>query len=339
MSRLIITCFSNAQTIFDVRADQTQSSHATAPSSIFNQMAGYRNKDDSLKAIVGEAHAKNIPVYAYLDCLHWEKAGAVTEDNIFLVHPDLAEKNLVGNCGLPADGQYASPFNDAVKAALIDLIKVMNERYPDLDGVVLQNRLALGTVLGYSDAARSSYIESAGIDPIDIRLYGSQADLKIANQWVKWRMKQMEEFTGSLSKAFKAGNPSKKVAVLSYASWYGLPLGLRNTSLDDWLRWALSGSVDEVMLESRWESKANKLAFDTARNLASRSGRAFPLDAVLRASAQSGIPSSPGDGKKPGPLMWVKPEGLTNIQTAVIYMNDDSVLRQSEALWSDLGIK
>jgi hypothetical protein len=305
--RIMVTVFDGGATLFP------------SQSTLFPRMHRYEGKEDVLSVLLAQARQKGKTVYAGINCLHWTKAGAESEGEVLEKHPDLMERNQAGGCGLPAEGKYASPFHPRVREELQNLLREIGSRYPQLDGVVLQCRLPLGSLLGYSETARVAYIRTRQIDPIDIPLTGNEQEMKLAADWFNWRIDQVGSLVKEMSQAFKAARPGGKVAVVGYANWYRLPVGSRNTTLEDWLAWASSGVADEVVLECRWDEAANKNAYALARSLRDKTKKPVVLTPLL--ATQKGEGNSPstvwGDLRSQGTSGYVlrvtNPDDLTRL--------------------------
>ena len=312
IQRLVVASFEDGQTIFPTR------------SGLFRQMSSYKVGPDALESVIAKAHARGIRVYASLDCLQWSKAGAASSRDIFLAHPDLAEIGPPGGCASPADGAYASPANAEVRAALMALAREMSGRYPRLDGVLLQCRLASGVLLGYSAADRIAYIRRTGIDPMDIALGEDPLpqDARIGLAWMKWRQDQVTDLLRGLAAAFRLGCPRAKIAVASSADWYRLTPLERNTSLDDWPLWESSGLVAEVALVGAWDEPAFQGVFatDVARSGGTKNG--VPLTMVLRLS----------DGRSQlDPLLALEDQQGVPIRSLMLRIaNHDDIARASD---------
>ncbi len=310
IGRLFVPCFVGGQTLYATK------------STLFRQMPAYRGKADVLQTLLPLAQKRHIQVYAFLDCLHWKKPEDPEALDVFLRSPDLAEHSTEGGCGLPADGKYASPFNPQVILRLKEVTQEIAERYPGLAGVVFKARLPLGTVLGYSAAARLAYIQAKQIDPFDLNLVGTPDDLRLTGEWVDWRLARMADLIGTLSHLFKKVNRQGKTAVLGYANFYRLSAGRRNTTLEDWLNWSLSAGIDEVVLEARWEDPINKDAYSSARELVSRANKSLKMAMLLP------VPMSKET------LVAVSEAAS---KTIIALIDDADLLPQADVYWKDIS--
>ena len=263
VGRLIVHVFSGGELMFSSKLRQ------------FRQPDEAHEKalDELLKA----AKKRKREVFVSVDLLHWTYPATARERDVLEQHKELAERDREGSCGVPADGKYASPFNPKVRAILKTLIQQTAERFPQADGVLLRCRLPLGTLLGYSDSARATYIRAKQIDPMDISI----SEGNLMTEWVGWRLNQMKSLVTELSSIYKKQNPRGKVACLGYANWYRISLGARNTSLEDWLSWTLGGAVDELVLDCRWDAPANKDALGYSRSLLAKAKITQPLSLLL----------------------------------------------------------
>ena len=240
VDRIIISCFTDGQSLF------------ASNSSEVNQMRMYKGRKDVLNPLIKVAHQHNIKVYAFVNCLEWKHPGSTLTADILNQHMNLAEVNLSGGCGSLPGSKYASPFHPLVRQVLADIVAEVAKQYPNIDGILLQCRLPLETLLGYSDVARATYIISQHIDPADIPnplFSAGTEDTMLYQEWKDWRIAQMMSLVKRLSHIFKNIHPSGHVAVTGYANWSSFTKIQQNSVLEDWPSWVASGFADEVILE------------------------------------------------------------------------------------------
>ena len=212
---------------------------------------------DSLPAFIKQAHAKNIQVYAAIDCLCWVAPDTPEDEGIFARYPELAEREEYGGYGNSYRGRFASPFHPRVKAILHDFVAEVATRYPELDGLVLQFRLPLGSpLLAYSEAAREAAQQAIFVDPLNINLGGNEQDQQDAKRWVEWRLSETTALVNDLARTFREKKPGAPVATVGFARWNSLKPGKKNTTLEDWPAWSQTGSTDEVLLQDNWDEVA-----------------------------------------------------------------------------------
>ena len=270
-----------AQPVQRVFLPYLNAGHTLAPTSstVFKANPLYQNQDTALKKFIQQAHAKNIQVYAYLDCLHWTPAFA--KDDLLRKFPELAEREDDGDFGQSSNGKYASPFNAQVQAQLLEVVK--EAARADLDGLLLECRLPLGKpLLAFSDAARQASVAATGIEPIQVDFSNPDTSSSTA-KWITWRLQAVSSLVGRLSATFKAQNPQGKVSVVGYARWPRLKLGKQNTMLENWPAWSQAGSVDEVLLQDNWDAVAPD-TFTTAQTQLQGAPRAVGTAALVTAA-------------------------------------------------------
>ncbi len=194
----------------------------------------------------------NVTQQVSVDAFWWTPSGTSSED-VFAKRPDLSELNVSGLCSeSPTAGKYASPFNPQVRAILRNTVENLALSTGN-SSLLLRCRLPRTAVLGYSDAARLAYINSKAIDPIDIQFgSGDVAEEKIAQDWISWRLAQMNSLVQSLATTYKAKKLNRQLAVMGSADWLRMTRGQKNTTLEDWPTWAASGNIDEIVLEGDW---------------------------------------------------------------------------------------
>ncbi len=292
VQRLVITAFLDAQTVFPTR------------SALFAQMPRYKGKPDVLAAMLALARRDGKSCYLALNCLRWGRPGSSVTGTVFARHPALAARDAQGGFGRPGDGRFASPFNPKVREELLALIEELAERYPSLDGLVLDYRLPAGAVLGYSAVARERYCIATGIDPINVPLNKGPAGEEQVRAWSDWRVQECTGFLRQLSDAFTTRRPSGKVAAVGIANYYRSDPARHLAVPMDWLNWTSPESAHEVFLVAAWDEPANKDLLLHCKELISDTTKPTRLSAVLR----------PGDASRVAaefrPLLAQKVQGV-----------------------------
>jgi hypothetical protein len=276
--RLIVPCFVHGETL-----------HGTQVSP-FQQMPRYQGSADVLSPLIARMHLAGKQVYALVDCLHWTAPGAVPARDVLGKHPELAERTVQDDFGEATGGKYASPFHPRVRSALRELVEELAVRHPDLDGLVLRCRLSSNVLLGYSEAARIASIRARQIDPVDI-VPGTGAAGKLHSDWVEWRIGQVAQLVAELSKVFRDRLPRARVAVLGMANLQRLSVASRNNLLEDWLRWAESGAIREVLLEHPWTEQGAGAIYASCQDKVAATRKPVELTVLLG--------SWPGKGPTP----------------------------------------
>ena len=219
-------------------------------SPLFPPFAHCAAAPSAVAELVKSAHKQHVQVYGYVDCLHWD--GSDDPAGPLHRHPDLVELSTAGSCGEPR-GDYAAPFDRRVEEGLLGLLTQASRRLPELDGILLQCRMPVGSLLGYSDSSRLAYIRDVGMDPADLILGSSPEAIEDSMPWVTWRIQHLSSLVTRLATACHADWPRSQVAVVAHAAWYRLRPGLKNRSLEDWVSWAKTGLINEVLFDGRWE--------------------------------------------------------------------------------------
>jgi Glycosyl hydrolase-like 10 len=276
-SRIIVPVLSGGETL-----------HPTA-STLFRQAERYRGKSDALRSLQTACRDKGVAVFVLLDCLQWVRPGAARDDDLLARHDELAERDATGGCGsVPVAGKYASPFHPRVRKALVTLVEEVADRYPDLDGVVLRCGLDSLAVLGFSESARAASIRALQVDPLQLRFDShAEEDITAVASWLNWRNQQVTELVHDLAAAYRGKNAKGKLVGLGSVNFYRLGLRRKNYSAEDWLNWAKTGSINEVLLEGVWTDSPNLEALARSRLLADKLGRPLRLTPVILLQAGS----------------------------------------------------
>jgi len=198
-------------------------------------------------------------VYGIADLLWWAMPGTPPEEDLFVKFPALQELNMEFSCDEAREGKFASPFHPQVWQMLIALGREIGRQYPPLNGLLIQCRLSLHDLLGYSEAARAAYIRAYQVDPVD--LDEKIRDVKnpaAIGHWASWRRRTIADLVGAVSRAFRSVNPRGHVAARGIAPYYQFSPARRNMTRQDWLEWAIAGHIDEVLLHANWLDARNQ---------------------------------------------------------------------------------
>jgi tetratricopeptide (TPR) repeat protein len=90
--------------------------------------------------------------------------------------------------------------------------------------------------------------------------------------WVRWRLDQVTQLVGELSRAFRERNPKGQVVARGFANLYRWAPSARLRTAQDWLNWAVEGHVDELILEGQWAAAENQNAYALALGLVQKAG-------------------------------------------------------------------
>lgn len=207
---------------------------------------------------------RRLTIYGIADLLWWAMPGTPKEEDIFVKSPALQELNMEFSCREASEGKVASPFHPQVWQMLIALAQAIGRQYPPLNGLLIQCRLSLRDLLGYSEAARAAYIRAYQVDPVDLdeRLRDVKNPASIGH-WANWRRRTITNLVGAVSRAFRSTNPQAHVAARGIAPYYSKVFSpaQRNMARQDWLEWAIAGHVDEVLLHANWLDSRNQTWF------------------------------------------------------------------------------
>jgi len=166
----------------------------------------------------------------------------------------------------------------------------MHSRYPSLDGMVLQCRLAPHSLTGYSDSDRLEYIRAKHIDPIDIEFQGTiGSSFQPARDFVAWRMDRMQDLVKTLSDAWRSGGSKSIVATTGYVDWSQLFWTQQSTTLEDWPDWCKAKITDEVFADLPYDSVAFLNLIHNPNTSADNTGiPQTPLEFVIPLSNEAG---------------------------------------------------
>lgn len=221
---------------------------------------------DRFGDLLAAAHARNLRVHAWVNVLSLSTRrdarlirdlgrSAILVDRVgrsLLDYPDfdLPEPDRryyrMGTRGL-----YLDPASIAVRERLRATFRDLVERYPRLDGLHLDyirhpgvlpfspgSRFGVGLDFGYGDEARARYrAETGNPDPIE---GASPGVVRNANDWDRWRRRQVTELVSAISSDVHAARPGLilSAAVIPYVDRAYLSLA------QDWRQWLESGALD-----------------------------------------------------------------------------------------------
>lgn len=194
---------------------------------------------DYLGRFVEKAHERDMKVLFSLNVFC---AGHNFHDQglIFTEHPEWASIVLDSQRGLvpitdwknrgDKYGAMVNPINPEYQAYIIDVMKEMLERYPEVDGLVLDRGRYDGIAADFSDLSRSEFEKFIG-KPVEkfpedilniVRTESGRDSLvrgELFNDWVYWRSKNITDFLARSRGELKAVNPDMIFSIYSGA-WY-----------------------------------------------------------------------------------------------------------------------
>jgi hypothetical protein len=202
-----------------------------------------------VRETVALARRSGVPVYAYIDLLHWEGAGKT-------VVPRPAVLPLLERVSdlTPGDsrryGFYASPFHDDVWASLDGFVKELSRELPEIDGVYLRLEMPSDTFYGYNSQARVASIRATGYDPVDVETArpgdGEKMQAAIANFRLAHVKKRLQTFCESI----RATNERWKIVLVCDPDVATQDLRGQSRSLNDWLSWLNIDGIGEVVYKT-----------------------------------------------------------------------------------------
>lgn len=188
---------------------------------------------DPLREIIDAAHADSIKVYA------WMEYGFAAENSGFGEHilrlrPDWAALGQDGKVVVKNGFKWMNALDPRVQNFMINLLKEVVLKYPDLDGIQGDDRLpALPSEAGYNPEIVAAYrAENNGQEP---------SHPKNDANWVNWRAARLNQFAERIYKELKVIRPGLKIAMAP--SIYPFS---KTEYLQDWPTWVQQGWVDLI---------------------------------------------------------------------------------------------
>lgn len=188
---------------------------------------------DPLRELIDAAHADSIKVYA------WMEYGFAAENSGFGEHilrlrPDWAALGQDGKVVVKNGFKWMNALDPRVQNFMINLLKEVVLKYPDLDGIQGDDRLpALPSEAGYNPEIVAAYrAENNGQEP---------SHPKNDANWVNWRAARLNQFAERIYKELKVIRPGLKIAMAP--SIYPFS---KTEYLQDWPTWVQNGWVDLI---------------------------------------------------------------------------------------------
>lgn len=188
---------------------------------------------DPLRELIDAAHADSIKVYA------WMEYGFAAENSGFGEHilrlrPDWAALGQDGKVVVKNGFKWMNALDPRVQNFMINLLKEVVLKYPDLDGIQGDDRLpALPSEAGYNPEIVADYrAENNGQEP---------SHPKNDANWVNWRAARLNQFAERIYKELKVIRPGLKIAMAP--SIYPFS---KTEYLQDWPTWVQNGWVDLI---------------------------------------------------------------------------------------------
>jgi len=197
---------------------------------------GYERKDfDFLGHFIKKGHELGLQVYTSLNVF---VAGHNFFDRgqVYTDHPEWASIVYTprGMTSITNEKQKYSamvnPVNDDFRAHILQVLKDLVKRYPDLDGLMLDRVRYDGITADFSELSRRKFeahlgekVEHFPEDIFEWKLNDNKkysiARGKLFNQWIEWRTKNIYDFMALVRKEVKAVNPNLSFGTYTGA-WY-----------------------------------------------------------------------------------------------------------------------
>lgn len=195
--------------------------------------------DDTLTAIINEAHRLNMEVHPWVWCF---RAGYTDHPGaIITAHPDWLECSKYGDTLSVNGGMWISPFVPEAKDFLQSLYKEIVTNY-NVDGFHLdyiryeaQNPIPFG----FSQTARRKYrMHTGGMDPMKVEYLSADYI-----RWIEYRERQLDEFVANTTKALKEIKPNIIVSAAVACN----PVEARLNYMQNWAHWVNNNWIDYIV--------------------------------------------------------------------------------------------
>jgi uncharacterized lipoprotein YddW (UPF0748 family) len=198
---------------------------------------GFRRDDfDFLGYFIRKAHALGMEVHASLNVFvaghnHFDR-GAVYED-----HPEWATMLYTPDRGIvPITSEkrkysaMVNPIDATYRTYILNILKEITEKYPALDGLILDRVRYDGIGADFSDASKAAFEQYIGEPvatfPDDIFKWVKDGDNRYVREngkhflkWVEWRAKVIYDFIAQARNEVKSINP--RISFGDYTgAWY-----------------------------------------------------------------------------------------------------------------------
>ncbi len=215
-------------------------------STLFKRDAAF----NMLQVFIDEGHKRNIRIQASLNMFvgghNYVDRGIVYED-----HPEWQSINYTPNGMQPITEQkhkysaMMNPVNPEVRAYLVDILKEVCEKYPKLDGVIIDRGRFDGIEADFSDLSRKAFEKYIGKEldrfPEDIYEWvGGKEKPEIKRgmyfkEWLEFRAMVIHDFFYEARQAVKAVNPDISFGDYTgawYSSYYDVGVNWASKTYD-----------------------------------------------------------------------------------------------------------
>ncbi|MCM1448981.1 MAG: family 10 glycosylhydrolase [Clostridiales bacterium] len=219
---------------------------------------------DYLGHFIEKAHARDMKVLFSLN-VFCAGHNFFDQGQIFTDHPEWASMVLDSEKGIvpitemrhkpDKYGAMVNPVNPEYQTYIIDVMKEMITKYPEVDGLILDRGRYDGITADFSDLSRNEFekfigkkIEKWPNDVLDIVKGESGRDSLIRGDlfkdWVYWRSKNITDFLARAKGEIKAIDPNQIFSIYSgawYPSYYEVGVNFASKDYDpstqfDWAR-------------------------------------------------------------------------------------------------------
>lgn len=205
-----------------------------------NMYSGYTGgSGDALKDIISEAHKRDIKVVLWFEYGFMHRVGGVDlTDPLLSKHPGwIGIDNKGGYSNYNGTDYYLNAYDPEVQGFFLSLIKEALELYPDLDGVMGDDRMpAMPINSGYDPVTKAAY--AAANDGAEPSLnYNSTA-------WQNFRLRILNDFAADVYSTVKGIKPTAAVCYSpNNYPW------CKNTLMQDWPTWVREGNADLICVQ------------------------------------------------------------------------------------------
>ena len=266
--------------------------------------------------------------FAYIDLLCWDQRQTSSKLSVVDQFPNYLERDFNESLGGNSHLKYASVFHSGVRKTISNIVKSLSKELL-LDGLLIKCVYPQDILLGFSSAARRSYIIESNIDPLDLNFTGTDSFSRAeVAKWARWRFKSKALLMNDVNRSLKTFKPAAKLAIIGNAARPNYSLIDEYTTLDNWPTWAASGLIDEIVLEGDWnvpqgrvDYAASKAALDliNAKLLATAKPKRAPVKLTVL------IPLRDANGRALDPLsqlLTLQGQGVKSIMLQVSDASD-----------------
>lgn len=199
-----------------------------------------------VRETVALAKKSGLPVYAYINLLHWEAAGKNVAPRPAVL-PLLERVSDLSPGDARRYGFYASPFRDDVWASLDNFVKELSRELPEIEGVYLHLEMPSDIFYGYNPQARTASIRVTGYDPVDVATAQPGDAETMQAAIANFRLGHVKTRLQTFCESIRVANPRWNIVLVCDPDMPTQDLRSRSRSLNDWLSWLDIGGVGEIV--------------------------------------------------------------------------------------------